>query len=345
MAGMKLVRSAIAVTASIALLTGCASTPKASPSDTPAAKVYETAPLTGIKFEQGTNANLAGPSVACKIDNLDVARPQLNLNRTDIVFDEMVEGGLTRFVAVWHSDKPDAVGPVRSIRPMDPDIISPLGGIVCYSGGQLKFVTMMRNTNVYNATETSEQTHGTFTRAKDREAPKNVIVDAAKLAAAHTDLTPPAAQFEFTAITDQASAVAAGKPIANFSIYYPSALSHWIYNGTNFARWQDGIAHKDSESGLQTTATNVVVLNVQIDRQFGKVPKTTLVGSGTGWVFSKSMQLAVKWSKASQTAPILLTDEAGAPIKLVRGNTWVELLPQNENGRLEVALPLEDDTK
>ena len=59
---MKLVRSAIAVTASIALLTGCASTPKSSPSETPVAKVYETAPLTGIKFEQGTNPNLAGPS-------------------------------------------------------------------------------------------------------------------------------------------------------------------------------------------------------------------------------------------------------------------------------------------
>ena len=341
----KQVRAASLVTMAALLLTGCTTgaTPQPTPSYTP--KVYVNAPLTGMPFEEGTRPSLDGPSVACKIDNVHTETLKANINRADMVYVELVEGGLTRLVAVWHSDLPTAVGPVRSIRPMDPDIISPLGGIVCYSGGQLKFVTMMRNTNVYNATETSEQTHGTFTRAKDREAPKNVIVDAAKLAAAHTDLTPPAAQFEFTAITDQASAVAAGKPIANFSIYYPSALSHWIYNGTNFARWQDGIAHKDSESGLQTTATNVVVLNVQIDRQFGKVPKTTLVGSGTGWVFSKSMQLAVKWSKASQTAPILLTDEAGAPIKLVRGNTWVELLPQNENGRLEVALPLEDDTK
>jgi hypothetical protein len=57
------------------------------------------------------------------------------------------------------------------------------------------------------------------------------------------------------------------------------------------------------------------------------------------------MQLAVKWSKASQTAPIVLTDNEGTPIKLVRGNTWVELLPQNENGRLEVVLPLEDATE
>jgi hypothetical protein len=228
---------------------------------------------------------------------------------------------------------------------MDPDIISPLGGIVCYSGGQLKFVTMMRNTNVYNATETSEQANGTFTRDKNRVGPKNVIVDAAKLAAAHSELTPPAAQFEFTAITEEASAVAAGKLVANFSVYYPSALSEWIFDGRSFTRVQDGIPHLDSETKQPTKATNVVVLNVQIDRQYGKVPKTTLVGSGTGWVFSQGMQLAVKWSKASQNAPILLTDAAGAPIKLIRGNTWVELLPQNENGRLEVVLPLEDATE
>jgi hypothetical protein len=341
----KQVRAASLVAMAALLLSGCTAGANPQPTNSYTPKVYVNAPLTGMPFEEGTRPSLDGPSVACKIDNVHTETLKANINRTDLVYVELVEGGLTRLVAVWHSDLPTAVGPVRSIRPMDPDIISPLGGIVCYSGGQLKFVTMMRNTNVYNATETSEQTHGTFTRAKDREAPKNVIVDAAKLAAAHAELTPPAAQFEFTAITDQASAVAAGKPIANFSIYYPSALSHWIYNGTNFARSQDGIVHKDSESGLQTTATNVVVLNVQIDRQYGKVPKTILVGSGTGWVFSQGKQLAVKWSKASQTAPIVLTDEAGAPIKLVRGNTWVELLPQNENGRLEVALPLEDDTK
>ena len=71
-----------------------------------------------------------------KIDNHEDARPQVGLNRTDLVFEELVEGGLTRYVAVWHSDVPDAVGPVRSIRPMDPDIVAPLGGIIAYSGGQ-----------------------------------------------------------------------------------------------------------------------------------------------------------------------------------------------------------------
>ena len=57
------------------------------------------------------------PSLAVKIDNHEEARPQIALNRTDIVFEELVEGGLTRYVAIWHSDIPDEVGPVRSDPP------------------------------------------------------------------------------------------------------------------------------------------------------------------------------------------------------------------------------------
>lgn len=75
----------------------------------------------------------------------------MGLQHTDIVFEELVEGGLTRYVAVWHSNVPAEIGPIRSIRPMDPDIISPLGGIVAYSGGQYRFVQLMRATPVHNA--------------------------------------------------------------------------------------------------------------------------------------------------------------------------------------------------
>ena len=81
---------------------------------------YGISPLTGEQIEVGA---LAAPSLAAKVDNHPDARPQVGLERTDIVFEELVEGGLTRYVAVWHSDVPAIIGPVRSIRPMDPDII------------------------------------------------------------------------------------------------------------------------------------------------------------------------------------------------------------------------------
>ena len=197
----KQVRAASLVTMAALLLTGCTTgaTPQPTPSYTP--KVYVNAPLTGMPFEEGTRPSLDGPSVACKIDNVHTETLKANINRTDLVYVEMVEGGLTRLVAVWHSDLPTAVGPVRSIRPMDPDIISPFGGIVCYSGGQLKFVNMMRATSVFNASETTEQGKGTFKRLSNREAPHNVQVDVKLLASAHPELAAPQQAFDFAGLT------------------------------------------------------------------------------------------------------------------------------------------------
>jgi hypothetical protein len=117
------------------------------------------------------------PSLTAKIDNHEAARPQVGLDRTDIVFEELVEGGLTRYAAVWHYDIPNEIGPVRSIRPMDPDIISPFGGLVAYSGGQEVFVNMMMNTPVRNLVFDYD-TSGIFYRYDAHEAPHNVILHA-----------------------------------------------------------------------------------------------------------------------------------------------------------------------
>lgn len=329
----------------IAALSGCSagggSAQSPTPTETP--KVYVTAPLTGLQFEEGTNLAISGPAVSCKVDNLDVARPQLNLNKTDMVYVEMVEGGLTRFVAVFHSQMPEAAGPVRSIRPMDPDIISPFGGIVCYSGGQYKFVKMMQATNVFNANETEEQGKGTFTRAADREAPHNVIVNISKLQQAHPELPAPAPQFKFASSAESSASAASGKLVESVKIYYPLALSQWTpsTDGTKWLRTQDSKVHTDVADGSQLAATNVVVLQVSIDRTYGYVPKTTLVDSGKAWVFTQGRYIIGTWSKASQTAPIVLTDESGAEILLAAGNTWVELMPKAPEGKLTIAEKVE----
>jgi len=344
--------AAIAALASLTLITGCSSiadptgSPSQSPSQTPI--VYDTAPLTGVTYVQGSNPALAGPSVACKVDNLDVARPQVNLNQTDIVFDEMVEGGLTRFVAVFHSHMPTQAGPVRSIRPMDPDIISPFGGIVCYSGGQLKFVKLMKATNVFNANETEEVGKGTFTRVHDREAPHNVIVNIGKLQAAHPDLAPPSPMFKFAGDASGATTSLWGAPVTSLKVYFPSALAQWTpsADGTQWLRTQDGKVDTDAATGEQIHATNVVVLQVAIDRQYGYVPKTVMVSSGKAWVLTGGQYIEATWSKASQTAPIeLIFDPSSVksqvkapiqPVLLAPGNTWVELMPKGPEGSMKL---------
>ena len=337
-------RKIAALSVAVFALAACAPTagPTAEPEPTP---VYVTAPLTGMQFLEGSAeaSTLSRPSVACKIDNSEAARPQLGLNRTDIVFVEMVEGGLTRLVALWHSTQPTAVGPVRSIRPMDPDILSPFGGIVCYSGGQAVFVNMMRNTNVFNASETTEQDKGTFSRSKDRYAPHNVIVDVDKLAAAHTEIVAPGVQFGFANSLANSTAALTGTSVSDIKVYFPLALSQWAPNSeaTRFERTQDGEIHTDAADGSQISAANVVIMTVTIDRSYlgglySKVPKTTLIGTGEAQVCSAGKCVAAVWAKTSQTAPITLTDAAGNPVLLAPGNTWVELMAASPEGRLAI---------
>jgi hypothetical protein len=326
-------------------LTACASGIQVpgTPQETPTPKVYVTAPLTGVQYEEGTPQalQLAKPSVACKIDNGSQApRPQSGLNSTDIVFDEMVEGGLTRLVAIWHSAQPDAIGPVRSIRPMDPDILSPFGGIVCYSGGQWAFVKAIEAAPVFTASETSEQGKGTFSRSSDRIAPHNVMVNVQKLATDHPELSAPPAQFSFAPDLTGSSAVSAGTAVTKFVVNFPQASAAWApsADGSVWLRTQDGAPLTDKLDGEQIHAVNVVVMQVKIDRsyldkKYGNVPKTVMVDSGPGYVFSGGKYIDVSWSKASATSPIVLTDASGGVVQLAPGNTWVELQPVAPEGK------------
>ena len=329
-------------------LAGCSvASNGANPSQNPA-KQYVSAPLTGVKYEVGSAeaANLSRPSVACKIDNSDAARPQLGLNSTDIVFDEMVEGGLTRFVAIFQSNQPTGVGPVRSVRPMDPDILSSFGGIVCYSGGQAPITAMMRATNVFNASETSEQGKGTFTRVTDRVAPHNVIVNTKLLAEHHPEIAAPTSQFNFAQDLAHSTAVINGTSIKDISVVYPAATAKWVPSAdlTSFLRTQDGKPLTDAADNQQVHATNILVMQVTVDRSFkdpryGFVPKDVVIGSGKGWVLSGGKVVEVTWTKTDRTSTIHLTLADGSPVALAPGNTWVELQPVDVGKTVITAAP------
>ncbi len=292
--------------------------------ETPAPVVY--APLTGLPVDDP--ARLARPSLAAKVDNHWNARPQVGLQFTDIVFEELVEGGLTRYVAVWHSDVPAEIGPIRSIRPMDPDIISPLGGIVAYSGGQQRFVQLMRSTPVYNAIHGQSDTNDVMFRTKDKDSPHNVLVRAPELLAMHPEIAPPPQQFAYADAPAGATAAREGGVVAGVDLVFGgSSHPSWRWDAAS-ARWlraQMGEADLDS-AGAQLAAVNVVIVRVPVSNDLG-VPKTELIGGGEAWVLSGGGMVHASWSKPERTAPIRLVDDTGAVVRLAPGNTWVELVP------------------
>jgi hypothetical protein len=314
----------------------------ATPSPTPE---YEVAPLTGISYLKGTNLDLAMPAVMGKVDNSDAARPQNALNSADVVIEEMVEGGMTRFIGVWHSKLPAKFGPVRSVRPMDPDLAGPFGGILAFSGGQKDFVNAMLKTNVLVATETTQLGKKTFERVTDRYAPHNIMVNAQKLASQHKSISPPRPQYSFSADALTSSAFLQGKvvksivknrPSKSFYVTFPALVATWSWDATSnlWLRSTNGTKEIDASDGKQLSATNLVVLQIKINRsykdfKYGYVPRTVVIGGGKGVVFTGGKALAVTFKKDHRDDPIQLFDKTGSEVKLAPGNTWVELMPSN----------------
>jgi len=295
--------------------------------------IVDNAPVAALTGEDIEPGSLARPALSAKIDNHPAARPQVGLDETDIVFEELVEGGMTRYVAIWHSILPAEIGPVRSVRPMDPEIVSPFGGVFAYSGGQQRFVDMMRAAPVYNAIHGQPDTAATFYRTGAKVAPHNVLVKAQELIAEHLDKPAPPKQFDYAATVEESTAVVAGNPVAAMTTRFSGFSSpSWEWDGTKgkFVRFQTNGAADSAASGNQIAATNVVVLFVGID-VIEDIPTTRLVSQGTGYVATGGSIVEVTWIKATAESPIVLTAKSGQPVLLGKGNTWIELLPNDSS--------------
>ncbi len=288
------------------------------------------AALTGEPIEAGS---LSRPSLGAKVDNHPSARPQVGLDEADIVFEELVEGGITRYVAIWHSVLPAEIGPVRSVRPMDPEIVSPFGGVFAYSGGQVRFIQAMQEAPVYNAIHGQPDTEETFYRTSAKVAPHNVLVKAPELINDHLDLPAPQRMFDYADTVENSSALASGMAMASVNARFSGFSSPtWEWDGTQgaFLRFQTNGAADSASSGNQISATNVIILNVGID-VVEDIPTTRLVNQGTGWVFTGGSYIEINWIKATVESPIVLSTQAGDPVLLGQGNTWLELVPNDSS--------------
>ncbi|MGN8247291.1 DUF3048 domain-containing protein [Cellulomonas soli] len=329
----------------LALLTACGSSTTPEPAETvtlastvqadkapaPTPTVPTTWPLTGVPVD----AVAQRPALAVKIENTAVARPQTGLDQADVVWETIVEFEVSRFVAVFHSQVPDEVGPIRSVRPMDPLILQPLHGILAFSGGQAGILAEVEASGVQMMSHDAGAP-GMF-RVSTRSAPHNVYgtpqtwwdaVDAEHAAV-------PAEQFAFARTAEKATAVAAGTPATTLAFRLSAASSpSWVWD-TASGTWlrSEGSTPAMAASGARLSAVNVVSItadhpNSGFGAQGGApVPTYSLVGSGEGVLASGGKTVPVRWEKTAEDAPMVLHTLDGASATLAPGNTWVELVP------------------
>src|SRR5690625_999382 len=300
---------------------------------TPTPEAVPTWPLTGLPVEDGEQR----PAVAVKVENSAAARPQTGLEEADVVWEEMVEGGITRFNAVFHSRLPEVVGPIRSLRPMDAGIVAPLGGPQVISGGQTLFLGSVEAEGVQLIS--NDAGHGGFFRSPDRRAPHNLYGRPADFVVQAAATEPPPEQFVHAPTPEEATAALDGEPAGTLRVRFPSASPEWTWDATS-ARWlraEDG-APAESADGTRLAAHNVVVMRVEIvasagrDQSGAAVPETVMTGTGEALVASGGRTVAATWSKPTVASPVTLTTPDGEAVALTPGTTWVELVPADRGG-------------
>lgn len=276
------------------------------------------------------------PAVSVKIENLAVARPQSGMQEADIVWEQIVEGGITRFVTMYHSTIPDEVGSIRSVRPMDPGIIAPVGGIVAFSGGQGEYIDALAATGVQMFS--SDRGNLGFYRNPNKPGGHNVYGNVNDwIAAADGDhQTPPPPQFKY-AENAQGSSGAADPTVSSIDVgqtSYAKPSWSWSAEAGAWLRFEKGNPAV-TPAGNQLTAANVIVLMMDVfdtaatDAAGAHVPETRMIDSGSGWVCSGGGCAEVTWSKATLAAPIVLTLADGSEALLAPGNTWIQMCSKN----------------
>jgi hypothetical protein len=318
------------------------STPAASPSPTPPPPVL--APLTGLRLASA--GILTRPALAVKVDNHTGARPQVGLHLADIVYEEPVEGGITRFIAIFHSRDASKVGPVRSARLTDLQVLAEYGRpLLAFSGAAAYVLKAVRKANVVSLP------HGAYGSIYRRDssrwvAPHNLFTSTKDLwrVARDRNTSPAPAKFGFGALaspppvptpTASASPVAAAWPKGRkATIPFGGAwTATWRWDGATqtYLRWNGSAPHR-VVTGAQIGATNVLVMRVATERNNSQAaahgtPELALVGSGEAVLLRNGVRIVGRWSRTALHRPTTFIDSLGRPFVFAPGNTWVELVP------------------
>jgi hypothetical protein len=302
---------------------------------TTAAPPESSYPLTGQPVDDAARAQR--PVLAVKIDNAEPrtgrgGRPQAGINQADIVYEEMVEGSVTRFLALFHSHDADPIGPVRSARTTDLLLMEPLQRpLFAWSGANAGVAGQVRSAPVVDVG--LDAASGAYYRAGDRPAPYNLMssTEALRGAAPGEERRPPALFQYRPADTEPAGDPAQGVRIV-FGDGPGSAPVDYEWDGSGWARTQRDSPHVDA-TGTRVAPPNVVVqftpyAEVQCCDAAGfPIVEAELVGEGDAWVLTAGRLVQARWSRPSVGDVTTYTTADGTPVLLTPGPTWVAIAP------------------
>ncbi len=288
-------------------------------------------PLTG----EQAKGNADNRVLAVMVNNLSKARPQTGLTKADIVYEALAEGTITRFLAMYHSNSPEEIGPVRSARPYFFQLAAGMDALYTYHGASHAINQQLVNSGVEFLNGSTYDNDGKlFKRVPYREAPHDSYVlpggvsdvAEAKGYALENEIEPlPFASEGETKLQN-------GQSVSNVEIVYaqsPQNIVSYHYDETSgkFARSSDGQPTAEYHTDEQVAVENVFIVETghQIVDDAGR-REIDLTSGGEGYLLQKGKLYEVNWQN---TDGRILPYQDGEPVSFVPGQTWVNIVPEN----------------
>jgi hypothetical protein len=304
--------------ASVLILTGCSAVSELLP------EKKATSVLSGRE-------GIDGQLLAVKIDDTNASHPQIGLEDAEIVYIEQVEAGLTRLAAIYSTVIPQRIGPVRSARISDIDILNQFGRVAfAYSGAQRKLLPVIAAANlqdlgaqrqsptIYTTDPTRNQPFAMVLRADllmQKIIDDNLKVDSAKNVG-----------FVFGELQE------GGTPIQKFEVTWPAATYSAEWSEVE-SRWL--LSHNKklnrADSGVVLGPTTFVIQMVKIspseygDKFGGVTPLSETIGTGKAYVLRNGERFVTTWNRPSADSGTTFSFSDGTIMNFDPGQVWVAL--------------------
>lgn len=278
--------------------------------------------------------------IAVKVDNHWNARPQSGIEQADAMYELLVEGGLTRFIALFHHSDTEYLGPIRSGRPTDPTLIKYLDAPLQISGAQSWVVGVILG---YDVNLLGDNGNTTF-RIRSRSAPHNLYGSTLLMRdesdrRGFADEPPVEPIFNFGEPTPGAS----GAGIVNLD-WSDNPVVRWEWTGDEYIRfngdkphnWRSAPAEGTEQTDTQIATDTLVVIEAvrytarSSSGEGSSVPALDTVGSGSAYVFYDGLVVEGEWQRTSAGERFELTLADGSPITIPPGRLWISVFPSNQ---------------
>lgn len=302
--------------------------PTVTPTDPNAVAKPYSAPFTGI----GVDHKLENRPIMVMVNNHPKARPQSGLDKADIVYEILAEGEVTRFVAIYQSQKPEVIGPVRSIRPYYIQVGAGFDAVMVHAGGSQDALETLAHSDYSAINEISNGAY--FWREKFRKAPHNLYTDLEHIEKAMRDKgMREKSELPYFPFLPADTEIVEGEPATQINVTFHSAYkASYQYDAKTkqYLRLTEGKPHVDLTTNQQLSVTNLLVVSAKhrvLDNEGRR--SVDVIGPGDGYLFQQGKARKIKWKRSGGVIRAYTDISFTEELPLLPGNTWINMVPDS----------------